>query len=220
MSARLLVLTVSCVGCATAIDPRISPGDARPDGLVETHDAQLVDSMRVDGALPDGNSSGCGFSGVLATWTLTGASGSQASTAASAMAPGVTAGAISRSSGLTAASGTGSINSSNWATGAQPDSMKYYTVSIAAPAACALQVTSLSVDVKASGTGPTKAAFATSADGFAQTGAISTTAPSTPSTSITGTNGSLEIRIYGYSAGGAIGTMRVQNTLSVTGTLQ
>jgi hypothetical protein len=93
-------------------------------------------------------------------------------------------------------------------------------VSIAARATCALQVSSLSIDVKASGTGPTKAALATSADAFGQTGAISTTAPSTPNLSVAGTNGSLEIWTYGYSAGGAIGTTRVQNTLSVTGTLQ
>jgi hypothetical protein len=37
---------------------------------------------------------------------------------------------------------------------------------------------------------------------------------------VSASSGPLEIRIYGYGAMGATGTMRVQNTLTVTGTLQ
>jgi hypothetical protein len=38
--------------------------------------------------------------------------------------------------------------------------------------------------------------------------------------SVTSASGQVEIRIYGYSATGASGTMRVQGTFSVSGSLQ
>ena len=51
------------------------------------------------------------------------------------------------------------------------------------------------------------AAVATSTGAFAQTAPISTTMPST-------------VRIYGFSASATTGTMRVQNMLTVTGSVQ
>jgi len=119
-----------------------------------------------------------------------------------------------------ASSGTGSISSSNWPISGTLDPTAYYTLSLAAPAGCALGVTALAIDVKSSGTGPASAAVGTSADAFAQTTPISTTAPSTPTISASAASGNLEIRIYGFGATATSGTMRVQNELSVTGALQ
>jgi hypothetical protein len=130
----------------------------------------------------------------------------------------VAATAIRRSTTIVASSGTDSINASNWPTSAQLDKTKYYSLSITAPAGCMLDATSVSIDVMSSGTGPHSAAVATSADAFAHSSSVSTTAQTTSTISAT-TSGNLELRIYGFGATGTIGTMRVQNTLSVSGTL-
>ena len=167
----------------------------------------------------DASATGCTYSGILATWSLANQPGSQTSTAATSSAPSVTAADLRRGAALTAASGSGSINAASWTTGTQVDATKYYTLSISALGGCTIQVTSLAIDVLSSTTGPANAVVGTSADAFAQTTPVSTAAPSTPTVSASST-GSLEIRIYGYKAGGTSGTMRVQNTLSVSGILQ
>jgi hypothetical protein len=218
-----LLLLSTYLGCATAIDPRSETTDAARFDATErdagNRDAvQLVDATLVDARLVDATSTSCAYSGVLATWDFTGASGSQAATAGLATAPGMTVDSITRAPGLTSAAGATSINSSNWPVSAQVDTTKYYTFSIAAPAGCSMHVTALAVDVKSSATGPANAAVASSADGFTQTTAVSTSVPSAPTISATAT--SLEIRVYGYNASQTVGTMRVQNSLSITGTLQ
>jgi hypothetical protein len=81
-----------------------------------------------------------------------------------------------------------------------------------------LDASSLTIDLSSSGTGPHDAAVATSADAFAQTSSVSATVPTTATISAS-TSGNLEIRIYGFGATGSIGTMRVENTLSISGTL-
>ena len=159
------------------------------------------------------------FTGVLASWNLASEAGSQVSSAAAASAAGIVAGPLTRAPGLTAATGTGSINSTNWATSAQPDPTKYYTFSITPPSGCALSVTSMAIDVLASGTGPAMAAVATSADSFAQNAMVSTSAASSPLLTVTAVHGALELRVLGYSATATTGTMRIQNTMSITGAL-
>lgn len=159
------------------------------------------------------------FTGVLASWDLSSAAGSQVSSAAASSAAGVTAGVLTRAPLLTATSGTGSINSSNWATAAQPDPTKYYTFSITPPAGCTLSVSALAIDVLASGTGPASASVGTSVDAFAQNIPVSTATPSTPLLTVNGAHGALELRVFGYSASAATGTMRIENTLSITGAL-
>ncbi len=177
----------------------------------------------------DGSGSGSGsgsgtctmrFSGVLATWDLTAQPGSQTSTPSTSSAPGVVAGELARAPSLTASAGTGSINSTNWPTSSQLDPTKFYTFSVTPPSGCALSLSSLAIDVTASGTGPTSAAVATSGDAFAQTTPVSTSAPSTPSLAVTVAHGALELRVYGFGASATGGTMRVQNMLAVSGALQ
>jgi hypothetical protein len=103
---------------------------------------------------------------------------------------------------------------------AQVDKASYYTLSITPPAGCSLDVASASVDTKASATGPASASIATDADNFTQTSAVPLNAVSTPALSVAASTAPVEIRIYGWSASSTNGTFRVQNTFSITGTLQ
>jgi hypothetical protein len=204
-----LALVLSLLGaCATARRDE-APTDAagsdttHRDAAVTTHDA------------PAG---GCTFTGTLVTWDLTGQPGTQATTAATAMASGVTGGALTRTATLTAVSAANAINASGWPTAAQVDTSKYFAFSLAPPSGCTVSITSLAIDVKASATGPATAVIATDADNFATKTTISTSAPSTPALTVDAT-ASRELRVYGYSATGASGTMRIQNTLTVTGSV-
>ncbi len=185
--------------------------DARPpvDGAIVAADAAPLDAPIAACALP--------ASGVLATWSMTTAPGGQATSAASSAAPGVTAGDLHRAAGLTASAGAGSMSASNWATSAQRDLSRYYTLSIAPPAGCRLDLSSLSVSAKASGTGPAAAAVATSADAFALTASVATAAPSTPALAVTDATGAVEVRLYGYGATSASGTLRLQTELTLSG---
>jgi hypothetical protein len=187
------------------------------------HDAPQQFDGPADSAQRDAPAGSCAdaFTGVLATWDFTTAPGSQAGNPAKSMATGVTAGMFTRSpAGLTATSGLNSINSSAWPTAAALDATKYYTVTITPPSGCTLSLTSMAIDAKSSGTGPASAVLATSVDQFAATSPIVTSAPSTPTLAISGSAGAVELRFYGYSATSASGTLRVQNTFSVTGSLQ
>lgn len=175
-----------------------------------------------DAAQPgaDAPAGGCAnaFTGTLATWDFSGEPGTQASTAAASTATGVSAGAVTRSAALTAVSGANAINSSNWPIAAQPDATKYYAMTLTAPAACTLSITSLAIDAKASGTGPTMAGVGSSLDSFAQLVGISTSAPSTAAMAL-GDTATIELRVFGYAASGTAGTLRLQTTLSVVGSV-
>lgn len=159
------------------------------------------------------------FTGTLASWALAGQAGNQASTAAASTANGVTAGALTRSAGLTAVSGQDSINSSGWPTASTADTTKYYSFSITPPSGCRLAISSLSIDLSRSGTGPALGAISTSDDNYTQKTSINTNAASTPSLVVGGGTTQLEIRVYGYMASSGTGTLRVESTLSLTGSL-
>lgn len=229
----VLLAAVAGLAACTPYDPKLSDtpflcGTTEPkcpDGYtcVASNGKNVCTTMGpatpTDGPPASGNCA-MPFSGVLATWSLAGATGSQTSTAAASSAPGVTAMPLARAPALIAATGTGSMNSTNWPLGSALDPMSYYTIALAGPAGCNLSVSSLAVDIKASGTGPANAAVGTSADNYAATVPVATTAPTTPAVSATITSGMLEIRIFGYGATATSGTMRVQNDLAVTGSLQ
>lgn len=168
----------------------------------------------------DAPASGCAnaFTGTLATWDFSGEPGTQASTAVASTATGVSAGAVTRSAALTAVSGANAINASSWPTAAQPDATKYYALTLTAPTDCTLSLTSLAIDAKASGTGPAMAGVASSLDSFAQLVGISTSAPSTPTMTL-GDTATIELRVFGYAASGTAGTLRLQSTLSVVGSV-
>lgn len=182
------------------------------DGHVAVDAAPLADAAITVDANP------CAYTGALATWNLSAEAGSQTMTAGSTTVTGVVAGALTRASGLTATSGAGSINSSGWATSAARDTTKYYAFSITPPSGCAVDLTSLAIDTKSSGSGPASVSLATSADNFAASTAVTANMATTVTVTATSTT-ALEIRVYGYAATAASGTMRIQNTLTATGTL-
>lgn len=180
-----------------------------------------------DGGTTSGKDSGAGvgsggctaFTGVLASFDFTGEPGDQSSTSPSTTASGIGAGNVTRSSSVTGVTGLDSMNSSGWGTGGSADSSKYYTFTITPDSKCTLDITSVSVDSKSSTSGPAKGAVATSDDSFGSKTQFTPGGSGSVSVSVTGASGAIEIRVYGYSAGSASGTFRVQNTLSVTGSL-
>jgi hypothetical protein len=223
MLPRLAVLLLA--GCASA---SMHGGDAS-QGVDASHDDADIDAPAghadadIDAAPhPDGPSGSCAsaMTGTLAVWSFTGETGTQAQTAASMTATGVTAGAVSRSTGLVATAGAGSINSSTWSLSATNDGTTYYTFSVTPPAGCTMDLTQLAVDTKASGTGPHSAAVGTSADAFAATTAITPTNTNTATLAVTGATDVIELRVFGWAATATGGTFRIQNTLTLTGTLR
>ena len=134
------------------------------------------------------------------------------------MVRSVTAGALSRSSTLMATAGTGSINAANWPTG-QLDPASYFTLTIVAPSGCALDLTGVALDVKSSSTGPSSAAIAASDSAFAQTTQVSTTAAGAVALSVANASGQVELRIFGFAASATTGTMRIENQLTISGSV-
>jgi hypothetical protein len=159
-----------------------------------------------------------GFSGALLKWNLVGQSGSETSAAATTTAAGVTGTALTRGGALSPAAGADSINSTNWP--GIIDATRFYTFTVTPAAGCTVTLTSLAVDLSASGTGPTKADVATSIDAFAaHRPSVNANATSTITLPGVSGTGAIEVRVYGYGASGAGGTFRIQNTLTLTGTL-
>jgi hypothetical protein len=158
--------------------------------------------------------------GALVTFDFTGESGNQTSTAPKSTVLGISAGSISRSGSLAAVAGTSSINASNWAASSTVDPTHYFTLTITPDPKCTLDVTSVSADTKVSSTGPSNASVATSHVNFAARSPLSVGAPSTAALSVSGAMGAVEFRVYGYGAGSTSGTMRMQSTVSVSGTLR
>ena len=178
------------------------------------------DSGSIDCGTPTDASATCpssGYSGTLAIFDLTGQPGSEVSAAATSTACGIVAGDLTRASAIKAVSGKDSINGSGWGSGSSADGTRYYTFSLTPGAGCSLDVKSVDLDVKASGTGPTTADVATSADSFGKHSAsFAGTSSGTTTVSATG-SGAIEVRVYGYGASGSGGTLRIQNTMSVSG---
>lgn len=213
---RAFVL-VSIAACATATAHRMSN-----DGGIDEGDASGVHDAAVtthDSAGSGSGSGACSFAGDLATWNLTGQTGSEVQVVAGTMGPGIVAGALTRSAAITASTGSGSINSTNWSSQATADNTKYYKLTIAPPAGCSLKITGLSLDLKASGSGPAAASVATSVDAFAAMISASTAAPSTPALTVTSAS-AIELHIYGFSSTSTAGTLRVQSSLVIRGSLQ
>jgi hypothetical protein len=210
------VVFVGLAACATA-----TPSSLSGDGGNSSIDAERITGgdAQQHGDASGSGSSGCSFTGALASWDFTGQAGSEASVVAAMMASGVTAGPVTRASALTSSSGSGSINSNNWPSSGALDATKYYAFSIAPPTGCSIKLTTIAIDAKASGTGPASAVLATSADAFGATTSVSTSAASSPTITVTSST-NLEIRLYGYSASATAGTLRVQTTLTVNGSIQ
>jgi hypothetical protein len=155
-------------------------------------------------------------SGAYATYDFTGSPGTQNSTAVTTVLPGVTATDVSRSAMLTPTAAVDAISSSDWSSGPL-DPARYYTFTITPMGLCTLRLQSLLINVASNATGPKHVAFATSVDKFAKPVIV---APgywviTLPAAALA----PIEVRVYGYDAQLPTGTMRIQNTLTVTGAL-
>ena len=158
------------------------------------------------------------FTGSLVTFDLTKLSGSPSDVTPSAKATGVTVGALKRT-GVTAVSTSGAFNASGWPTGAV-DKSKYYGFSLTPPSGCTISLTKVSLSLDASNTGPKSASIGTSDDAYGTLrNATIGSATNVTLQGVTNVDGSVEVRLYGYSAEGSGGTMRIADTLSVTGAL-
>jgi hypothetical protein len=220
---------LSVVGCAVGVgatgssdnDPNGGQGDSGPLELPSTDGGLDVVGSNVDSSptTADAGSSCAASTGVLVTYDFTGQPGNQTSTAATSTMAGATAGSAARSTSITAVAGAGSINASDWST-SSIDPTRYYTLTVTPSGSCALDITSVSIDTKASGTGPSTAAIATSDDNFVTMSSFTPGTVQVVSLSVTGATTAVEVRIYGYSASGTEGTLRIENTLTVSGALQ
>ena len=206
---------------APASDIDAPPG--RPDASDIDANGTIDANTTADAnTTPDAPTTGCAHptSGVLVTFDFTGTTGSQTSTQPKSTATGILGGPISRSAGLTAVAGAGSINSSGWPTTTTLDATKYYTFTITPDPTCVMDLTSMSIDTKASNTGPASAAVATSADNFAGDTTFTPSSVANVTLSVTGANAAIEVRVYGYHASSTSGTFRVQNTFTISGALR
>ena len=161
-----------------------------------------------------------GYAGALATFAFDGDPGSEASVAGVAATGGVTSSALSRSLALTPTKASGSLSASHWGTGESADAGRYFTFTITPASGCTLSLDAVRVGLRASTTGPKAVDIATSADGFAAHTA-SVPGTSEPTASLTATSsGAIEIRIYGYQASSSAGTLRIVDTVTLSGEIQ
>ena len=204
---------------ATALqlpDPDASTVAPLPDAAVDGADAA---PSAHDAAVDAVVAPACAFSGELVRFDLATASGAQADLAPASTA--TTLGAtVLRRGGVTTVSTNQAMNASDWPTGAV-DLGKHFTFTVTPPAGCVLTVTSLSVDLKASSTGPKAAAVGSSVDGFGARVSVPITSAQVvvPLPGILHVASALELRVFGSAADASSGTLRLEGTLSVTGTV-
>lgn len=218
------------MGNETGAPEAAAPHEAGAVDGASPRDASGADAAGTDtGAPPQGDASSCpaaGFTGTLVTFDLASEPGNEASAPATATAAGVTAAALSRAPvvgsnpALTPIGGSGSINASNWPVNTSaPDPFRYYTFTVTPASGCSVALASLALDVLASATGPGTVEVATSADGFTAHASVGGTSSSTLPLSDPGSSGPIEIRVYGFGGASAGGTLRIQNTLTLSGAL-
>jgi hypothetical protein len=162
---------------------------------------------------------------------LSAAPGNQASNTGTASSPNFSPPILTRGSGLTAAAGAGSMNSSGWFSSSAPTTLgdaianeDYYEFTVSSLNCLFFNPTTINIVLRSSATGPNTATLRSSADGFSSDiGTVTVTTTSTEysfSDAITPNNLSTSFRIYGYggAAGGgtpaAGGTMRIGTSVN------
>jgi hypothetical protein len=205
------------------VDTSTGGGDAGFETGADTGSSSDSASPGDTGTTTTDSSSTCpqhGFSGALVTFDLTGQTGSEASVAATSSATGITGGALTRAAALSAVSGADSINSSGWSTAAMADKTLYYAFSVTPSSGCTVRVASLAIQTTASGTGPAHFDVGTSVDNYT---ALSTAYAGTSVDTVTlsaSAAGIVTVHVFGYGATGSAGTMRIENTMTLTGSIE
>ncbi len=209
-------------------------GEPADTGLLADSGGAVESGAPEDSGAPDASApesgvadAGCGFpsfTGTLATYGLASQPGTETTAPATGSAAGITAGDLARSASLTPNAGSGSINSYNWPINTHAiDPGSYYTFTISPANGCPLTLSTLAVDLQSSGTGPSTVEVSTSVDGFATHQTLALGSGGSLSTnvalSVSGASGAVEVRLYGYGGSNARGTLRIANTMTVSGTL-
>jgi hypothetical protein len=196
------------------------PGDAGKSGAPEGGALAVDASGAPDGGAPP---AACAFAyaGSLVSFDLAAVTGVPASVGPAAIAAGLTVTPLERV-GVTPVSASGALNASTWPTGGlQPG--KYYTFTVTAPAGCTMTLTTVVVDLKASTNGPKNAAVGSSVDKFAALAAATVTtaggAATVPVPGVVAIQGAVELRVFGFAAAASGGTLRVQDVLTLAGSL-
>ena len=157
---------------------------------------------------------------VQVTYSFTGAAGNEASFGPDAQPAGMSAGNVSRGSGLTASTSAGAFSSSAWTTSSTRDLNDYYTVAISPQAGFLMTLTRIELDERRSLTGIRSWSLYSSLDGFASPlGSFAV-----PDDDLTRANqgvnlsaafanlsAPVEFRVYGFQAEAAGGTWRIDN---------
>lgn len=168
----------------------------------------------------------------LATWDFTGQLGDQTSQAVTSTLINITAGDLTRGSGLSTSTTPNSMNSSGWTTSLF-DANDYYQISITVAPGFQMDLASVDFAERRSGTGIRNFQIRSSLDSF---GAIIGSAVGVPDdtdvrdqslplgSAFDTVTGTVTFRVFGTDAEGAAGTWRLQNNgttggLTIQGTV-
>ena len=164
--------------------------------------------------------------GSLGNYATAGLTGAAASISPSNVAANVTFSTLTRGAGLAAESAADAFNSSSWSTSPSltvPGNTDYYEFTIT-PASCyQFSASQLRVGLQRSSSGPLKAELRSSLDSFASTigsvlnvtGTLTTfTIDLAAVSGLQGRSSAVTLRIYGYNASTASGTLRIQRVTS------
>ena len=100
------------------------------------------------------------------------------------------------------------------------DKTLYYTFSVTPAAGCTLSLASLAIQTAASGTGPANFDVGTSVDNYT---ALSTAYAGTSTDTVTlsaSAAGAITVHVFGYGATGSGGTMRIEGTMTLSGSIE
>jgi len=159
-------------------------------------------------------------------YDFTGELGNQISSAPDTVALGLAASDLARGPGLTPNTGDDSINSSGWTTAASYDVDDYYTFSITADPGWTMTLDSIQFGERRSSTGIRNWEIRSSLDAFSAAVGSGPVPDDTntrnqlillPAATFANLSGTVEFRIYGFSAEAAGGTWRLTSAVPGVG---
>lgn len=167
----------------------------------------------------------------LLTWNFSGQPGTQVTQNSASSAVGIGTGVLSRGSGLSPNAGSNSMNSSGWleSTNDIDDETEqmlendYYEFTLPIQSGYTADITTVSVTIASSGTGPNGATLFWSVDGYSTSLGTISSGNGTLTGNINqvqGPNSTISFRLYGTrstTGGGTTGTCRI-NSLVINGT--
>lgn len=165
----------------------------------------------------------CGMFAQLVVFSFNSSSGNESTFAADSQPANGLVSAMSRGSGLNPSAGSGAFSARSWTTNSTIDLTDYYRFSITPNDGFQLDLTSLELDERRSGTGIRRWSVRSNRDNFASD--LSPSPFSVPDNTATRTeqrislsgadfsrlSAEVEFRIYGYQAERSTGTWRIDN---------